>query len=230
MKIFQIGFNKCGTASLYHFFKDNGLKSLHWRWGDEGAYKYAALEMKRNYENKRPLLEGMEEFDFYSDMESHLDGFDNEWDDYFPCVHAYMDYFKELDKQYPNSKFILNHRNVIKWIKSRQRHVFGSGRTYLSSYMYHMKMTEEEVLTLWGNQWDTHINNVLEYFKYRPDDVLLFNIEEDDATKIKDFFAEDLDLDTSYWKQHNQTQLLIPVTENAKKDKKGRTILWSRDD
>ena len=108
--------------------------------------------------------------------------------------------------------------------------MFGSGRTYLSSYMYHMKMTEEEVLTLWGNQWDTHINNVLEYFKDRSNDLLVFNIEEDDATKIKDFFSEDLDLDTSHWKQHNQTQSLIPVTENAKKDKRGRTILWSRDD
>tara|TARA_B100000676_G_scaffold141614_1_gene140302 strand:- start:70550 stop:71248 length:699 start_codon:yes stop_codon:yes gene_type:complete len=232
MKIFQIGFNKCGTSSLYHFFKGNGIASVHWRWWHESAHKYVALEMKRNYENDRPLLEGMENFDFYSDMESHLDGFDDDSDDYFPCVHAYINYFTELDKQYPNSKFILNRRNLIKWIKSRQSHVFGSGRTYLGSYMHHMKMTEEEVLTLWENQWNAHISNVLEYFKDRPNDLLVFNIEEDDATKIKDFFSEDLDLDVSHWKQHNQTGSLIPITitEKAKKDKKGRIILWSRDD
>ena len=190
MKIFQIGFNKCGTSSLYHFFKGNGIASVH------------------------------------------LDGFDDDSDDYFPCVHAYINYFTELDKQYPNSKFILNRRNLIKWIKSRQSHVFGSGRTYLGSYMHHMKMTEEEVLTLWENQWNAHISNVLEYFKDRPNDLLVFNIEEDDATKIKDFFSEDLDLDVSHWKQHNQTGSLIPITitEKAKKDKKGRIILWSRDD
>ena len=242
MKIFQIGFNKCGTASLYHFFKDNGFKSVHWRWGDKNNYKYVALEMKRNYENNHPLLEGMEEFDFYSDMESHLDGFDNEGDDYFPCVHAYIDYFKEIDRQYPNSKFILNIRNVNNWIESRRKHVFSSGRTYLGSCMHHMKMTKKEVLALWENQWDTHINNVLEYFKHRPDDMLLFNIEEgDNGIRIKNFLSEDLNreqyfgLDVSRWKQHNQGlqslfQSLIPTTENVKKDKRGRVVLWHRED
>ena len=72
-------------------------------------------------------------------------------------------------------------------------------------------MTEEEVLTLWESQWYTHINNVLEYFKDRPNDLLVFNIEEDDATKIKDFFSEDLDLDVSHWKQHHKTQSFTPI-------------------
>lgn len=236
MKIFQIGFNKCGTASLYHFFKDNGLKSVHWRWGDEGAYKYAALEMKRNYENKRPLLEGMEEFDFYSDMESHLDGFDNDWDDYFPCVHAHIDYFKEMDKQYPNSRFILNVRNVDNWIKSRRSHVFGCGRTYLSSFMHHMKSTEEDIIKLWKNTWISHIENVLVYFKHRPKDLLVFNIEKDGPDKIKDFFSEDLDLNMSHWKQTNKTAIAadigvpINVRKRSKdqKDKRGRVVLWKR--
>ena len=232
MKIFQIGFNKCGTSSLYHFFKDNDIKSLHWRWWDESAHKYVALEMKRNYENGRPLLEGMEDFNFYSDMESHLDGFDNDWDDYFPCVHAYMDYFKELDKQYPSSKFILNYRDVNKWIQSRESHRLGSGRTYLGSYMHHMNISKQKVFTLWKKQWDAHINNVAEYFKNRPDDILFFNIEEEDPSKIKDFFSKYFELDVSHWNRHNRT-MGIPITINnkdARKNKKERIVLWSRDD
>lgn len=34
MKIFQIGFNKCGAVSLHKFFLDNGLKSIHWDNGN----------------------------------------------------------------------------------------------------------------------------------------------------------------------------------------------------
>ena len=32
-KIFQIGFNKCGTKTLHHYFSRNGIRSVHW---DEG--------------------------------------------------------------------------------------------------------------------------------------------------------------------------------------------------
>ena len=33
-KIFQIGFNRCGTGSLYNFFKENGFISIHWDSGE----------------------------------------------------------------------------------------------------------------------------------------------------------------------------------------------------
>ena len=39
MKIFQIGFNRCGTTSIYNFFnkcENKKLKCLHWEKGERG--------------------------------------------------------------------------------------------------------------------------------------------------------------------------------------------------
>jgi len=32
-KIFQIGFNKCGTTSIHQFLLNNGIRSVHWEGG-----------------------------------------------------------------------------------------------------------------------------------------------------------------------------------------------------
>jgi carbonic anhydrase len=63
-KIFQIGFNKCGTVSLYHFFEDNGLKPIHWDMG------MLATTIKYNHNNNLPLLKGYEKYDVFTDMEN----------------------------------------------------------------------------------------------------------------------------------------------------------------
>ena len=52
MKIFQIGFNKCGTKSLSDFFSNNGYLSVHW-----DNYKWDNHFSKNQKENK-PLLDG----------------------------------------------------------------------------------------------------------------------------------------------------------------------------
>ena len=117
-KIFIIGFNKCGTRTLHHFFKKNGLDSRHYICKNKNKNKNIASQIYKNkYENKL-LLDGIDHYDVYSDMEN---------------IHSvtllYAQYlFKELDTQYPNSKFILNTRNVEKWLTSRQNHPGGKGK------------------------------------------------------------------------------------------------------
>ena len=43
-------------------------------------------------------------------------------EDYENLNYAHVDYFRGFDKMYPESKFILNIRDVEKWIKSRNNH------------------------------------------------------------------------------------------------------------
>jgi hypothetical protein len=162
-KIFQIGFNKCGTVSIHKFFIKNGLKSVHWDKGN------LANTIKENHENNLPILKGYEDFDCFSDMENVKMGL------YIPIL-----YFKELDKQYPNSKFILNVRPIDNWIKSRLNH----GK-YLEISKETLNLSEEEIIELWKKQWNTHINEVKEYFKERPNDLCIFDIETEGDKFIK---------------------------------------------
>ena len=51
-------------------------------------------------------------------------------------------------------------------------------------------------------------------------------------TRKSDFFSKYFELDVSHWNRHNRT-MGIPITINnkdARKNKKERIVLWSRDD
>jgi hypothetical protein len=144
---------------------------------------------RQHIENKK-LLSNYEDTVFFSDMESDIviDGKPN-W------IHAHVDYYKLLDEQYPNSKFILNTRNTEDWIKSRCNFLMSpNGRK--NEYIEYTKLVHntdtETVIDLWRNQWKTHHIDVLEYFKDRPKDLLVYDIDVDTTDKIIDFFKNDL--------------------------------------
>ena len=107
MKIFQIGFNKCGTRTIHQYFCDNGIRSVHW---DEGRL---AQRMFKNLSDGESLLAGYEEYDVFTDMEFlsesgvFLEGYK-----LFPFLAA----------QYPDAVFILNTRDRESWIRSRVSH------------------------------------------------------------------------------------------------------------
>ena len=168
-KIFIIGFNRTGTRTLHNYFNKNGVLSLHWGYGR------LAKRIKYNYENDKPLLEGYGKYKVYSDMEDH-----------FNFNYAHITYFKELDKQYPNSKFILNVRNVDTWIRSRNHHMDGKYREY---FCYKLNINTEELNNIWRKQYYEHYNNVIKYFK-DTDKLLIFDIEKDKVDKLNDFFSE----------------------------------------
>lgn len=94
IKIFQIGFNKCGTRTIHRYLARNGVRSLHWDAGRLAKRMYA------NLAEGRELLAGYEEFDAFTDME-YLDEFGT----------TYLEGYKlypHLAAQYPNAVFILN--------------------------------------------------------------------------------------------------------------------------
>lgn len=182
-KIFQIGFNKCGTFSIHNFFLVNGLKSIHWGMG------VLSSTIKNNYEMGYPLLKGYEDYDCFTDME-----------DVHNNIFIYLTHYKELDKQYPNSKFILNIRPMDKWINSRVNHP-----DYINFYKKITGLDKEGVIDLWKMQWQEHLHSVKEYFKNRPNDLLIFDIETE-SSKLPEFFSKCVEIKSSEFGHHNKTE------------------------
>jgi len=150
-KIFQIGFNKCGTLSIHDFLVENGIRSVHYLKGE------LANKIFDNHKNGIDLLSGLDEFDAFSDMESLTS-------DKFQYVAN--DLFKELHQAYPNAIFILNTRNVESWIHSRLKH---GGGTYLDRYRCILDKPKAGIIDFWRSQYEAHVDNVKGYFMQHPD-------------------------------------------------------------
>ncbi|MDX9893650.1 MAG: glycosyltransferase [Patescibacteria group bacterium] len=202
-KIFQIGFNKCGTISLHEFFLANGLKSVHW----DGGQLADALD--RNYKSNLKLLTGYDQYDCYTDMENLSPAMDRK------AVYAHVKYFKELDRQYPNSKFILNQRNVDDWIESRKNHAMGDS-SYLTVYkkIFGIK-TAEEVINQWRSDWQQHEIAVKKYFQNRPDDLLIFDVKTE-PKKFIDFMERLIPLKSPHFVHRHKTAEKYPQKTSLK--------------
>ena len=168
-KIFVIGFNKTGTRTIHNYFQMNGIPSLHWE------YRRLAKRILANDLEDKPLLEGYDNYTVYSDMEDHIN-----------LNYAHVTYFKLLDIQYPNSKFILNIRDVENWIKSRNNHMDGKYAEYLC---YRLEINRDVLNDLWREEFCEHYNNVVEYFM-DTNKLLIFDIERDTVEKLNAFFPE----------------------------------------
>lgn len=178
MKIFQIGFNKCGTTSIHNLFKKHCSKKyscIHWDSGN------LAITIKNNVINKdQNILGRYEKFDVITDME-YVSG-EN-------IVLAYQDYFSDLDKCYPESIFILNIRPIENWIRSRLEHETNNVSYALRYQKYFRLKNLDEVVLNWIENYYRHINNVTKYFENKNESLIIFDIEKDSFDKFKTFFA-----------------------------------------
>ena len=145
-KIFCIGFHKTGTKSLG-----------------------AALRIL-GYSVCGPI--GTRDSDIASKVHqlafSYTDKFDAFQDNPWPLL------YKDLDRSYPGSKFILTIRPMESWIKSAVNH-FGTEDTPMRKWIYTVGHPAGNEL-LYMNRHLSHIVDVLLYFKNRPDDLLVLNI------------------------------------------------------
>jgi hypothetical protein len=88
--------------------------------------------------------------------------------------------FEELDRAFPGSKFIYTVRNRESWVRSYTRHHRRKepslkGHEELTRSLYGTTGTEEDMLL---DAYDRHERHVLEYFRDRPDDLLVMDICE----------------------------------------------------
>lgn len=193
-RVFQIGFNRCGTKSIAVFFHRNGYRAAHWQKGVLAA----GMEVARR--RGEPLLRHVAGFDVYTDMERvaqrraiphglerRLDELQTP-DERRRPVYAFK-HFRQLDRQYPGSKFVLNVRDVDRWVESRLRFEADDGGDYRFCVHGERAHPDEEALAAcWRSEWRRHLRDVRSYFAGRDDDLLVFDIDEDAPTEFARFF------------------------------------------
>jgi hypothetical protein len=157
-KVFEIGEPKTGTTSLGAAFKILGLKEIGW---EEQAYETFL---------RGPVPDYKYLFDQMAAYEAFQDG---PWHD--------VD-FRILDMAFPGSKFIYLERDDESWIRSVEKHY--------SPEINANDLPARSLHTVWLTpDRDEHIrkrlegkklkkDSIIEYFKDRPDDLLIMNICE----------------------------------------------------
>lgn len=106
--------------------------------------------------------------------------------------------YKELDKKYPNAKFILTTRDLDDWLgacewkfsKARRGNVPVCEQQYIiRNFLYGCMWFDKDKFT---NAYNKHLTDVNSYFKGR-DDLLIMNVFKGDGyKKISEFLGEDV--------------------------------------
>ena len=200
-KIFCIGFNKTGTTSL-----KTAINELDFSIGSE----YHAKFLFNNWVNREwnPIINYCKSAEFFQDS---------------PFSLPYT--FIPLDKAFPNSKFILTVRdNEEQWYNSLIRFhgkLWGNGNVPPSAEdlknakskvykgrPYHTILNifdvderepyNKDVLI---DSYLNHINNVKDYFRHRPNDLLIINVSiKEDYLKLCEFLNKEPVSDNFQWK------------------------------
>lgn len=179
-KIFCIGLNKTGTTSLQTEMKNQGLIVGDQREG-ELLFDYW---VKRNF---KPIIRYCHSAQFFQDA---------------PFSYPYT--FIAVDQAFRGSKFILTVReSAEQWYESLIRFhgkLWGNGNVpptaedlkkadYIyKGFPYHTRMHVNNVSEdapynkdVLIDYYNTHIKNVKDYFRHRPEDLLVINLQDEDA-------------------------------------------------
>lgn len=186
--VFCIGFNKCGTTSLFNFFRNNGFPSVH------NAGGRLAVQMMSNSLKRQPIFAGFDQkFRCFSDMEFVNDriALEGNWS------------FRLMDRDYPNSFFIYNTRSMDKWLSSRLRWI-GPAGSYLERYKMMLNTTrDEEVVEYWRSSRLRFEAEMFGYFGDRKN-LLVLDIEEPRCPeRIAAFLG--MKLEAAHWGWDNRT-------------------------
>lgn len=149
MKIFCIGFQKTGTTSLGRALEIMGYRVC----GPVGV--------------TNPQIQD-KALDWAVEKIPHYDAFqDNPW----PLL------YKELDKMYPGSKFILTTRKPRSWLRSMKKY-FGNYEAAAESWIYGDGITPRKNPLKCMRIYKQHNKEVREYFKSRPGDLLEMDLAD----------------------------------------------------
>jgi hypothetical protein len=150
-KVFCIGFHKTGTTSMEKALKQLGYRVTGGNWVKEEGIGDVVLER---------ALALVPKFDAFQD---------NPW----PIL------YKELDRAFPGSKFILTMRPPEKWFASMVKN-FGTDRTPMREWIYGIGHPEGNE-AIYIERYNRHNREVLEYFANRTQDFLLMDLAAGDG-------------------------------------------------
>ncbi len=170
MKVFQIGFNRCGTTSIWRRLEALGFSAIHLNTNDG---QNIALTMQANLADEKPILTGLEAYDAFTDIEAQRE-------DRF--VEGYK-FYPQILEQVPDAWFILNVRDRERWIGSRLDHIDGSYAQVLLKLSGLPSL--ESLADRWRHDWEHHIAAVQATIP--TDRLLVLNIETDDLAEIDRF-------------------------------------------
>jgi hypothetical protein len=136
-KVFCIGFSKTGTSSLYNALDILGYRALDWPRAHIRP-KYGWIEYFKK-----------SKFDAFTDAPLYQRGL-----------------FKKLDKEFPNSKFILTIRKPESLVKSWEN--------YFRKAPWNIDSEEDKKTII--KKYNDHKKDVLEYFKDKPDKLLVYDL------------------------------------------------------
>lgn len=170
-KIFGIGLSQTGTKNLTFALNMLGFRVAH--YPDDEITLQELMAGKYNFSI-------LNDFDGITDI-------------------TVAPYYAQLDKLFPDSKFILTVRNKESWLKSVATHfgepVFEGTASNENTMLLRRQLRVAVYGTYTFNEkrfssvYDLHYKNVLEYFKARPESLLILNIHEgDDWSKLCPFF------------------------------------------
>jgi hypothetical protein len=153
-KVFNLDFNKSGTMSLTAAMDILGYRCIHYaHYVDGGRHiRPLAETVKGNKRNGRRLLEGVEDYDFFSDFEGSR-------------------FVEGLDAQYPGSRFILTIRELNSWLESRRKNVLRNQQN--PNYRYGWLEVD---IDGWIEERRRVIDKLSDYFKNRKEDYLVIDI------------------------------------------------------
>jgi hypothetical protein len=189
-RIFGIGLHKTATTSLHKAFQILGFDSLHWGTGEAPL-----IWQEMNTEGKSKTLE---RYYALSDLP-------------IPVL------YQKLDKAYPGSKFILTTRDEQKWLKSVEG-LWDEKRNPTRSLWDIYPFSNRIHTVLYGQQnfdpvvmldrYRCHNAEVKEYFKNRPQDLLVLDMEKVDPWPILCRFLGESTPSISYPKEYITAEIL----------------------
>jgi len=177
-KVFCIGFHKTGTTSLKMALTELGYRVA-------GPFGRSDRDIAETVEAKaRQIIPRYDAFQ------------DNPW----PIIYRF------LDREYPGSKFILTVRPTAKWITSVVDHFSGS-RPAMREWIYGPgKGDPEGNEAVYVERYERHNREVLDYFRDRPDDLIVFDIAGDGWEKLCTFLGHPVPDRPFPWKNSKQTR------------------------
>ena len=162
-KVFGLGLSRTGTTSLCAALNNLGIKTIH----------YPHDEV-----TQRELETGSGTLSILNRYQGIV-------------VISIVPFYRELDRAYPGSKFILTVRDVDAWLASVENHFAKQAEVWSSLNPQFCAFTSFIVERVFGwmefdaerlqNVYEEHLADVRDYFRYRPEDLLILNITQGNA-------------------------------------------------
>lgn len=162
-KIFGLGLSRTGTTSLGAALNKLGIKTIHYPHDET---------------TQRELLSGTGKLSLLNRYQGIVD-------------ISVVPFYRQLDRAYPNSKFILTIRKKESWLKSVSKSLAKTAEVWSSlsnQYRQFFQFINERVYGAYqfdqdrfSKAYDNHLQDVFEYFHARPNDLLVMDITNGDG-------------------------------------------------